>query len=181
MKKLGLLLLVIGTVVGSLGGAKLPSASWPISAAGLAILVAAVIALRWRGSTPGEAARIESDGDVASLLARLPERIAELSAKAPKLELSALTLELDAIEAELLAPIAERSSALLPVLGASRFADVFAAFAGTERSLARAWSAAADGHRPEAESSIQRALERSRASAAAIEPTMAPTSGHRDS
>jgi hypothetical protein len=168
MKQLGYVLLVVGTIVGSLGGAKLPSASVPITAVGLAILVAALILLRWRRAGAKAADAAGDDRDAKSLLTRLPDQIERIARRAPELELPALIRELDAIEAELLGPIADRAAKLLPELGAARFAEVFAAFAAVERSVARAWSAAADGHRPEAERSLARALDRSRVSAEAI-------------
>jgi hypothetical protein len=168
VKRLGFVLLVLGTIVASLGGAKLPTASTPITAVGLAILLASLVALRWRrgGGTAAESA--SEHGAVQAMLTALPDRIEQLERTAAQLELPALMRELDVIEAEVLAPIAERAAKLLPELGAARFADVFSPFAASERALARAWSAAADGHRPEAEASIARALDSSRASAAAI-------------
>ena len=167
MKTAGMILLVVGTIVASLGGAKLPSASIPITAAGLGLLVAALVLLRWRpkGADNGPGT---SGSAVLELLTRLPDRLDALASEASSLSLSDLTQRLDAIDAELVAPIADGSGELLAPLGAARFAEIFGPFASAERALARSWSAAADGHESEALASLENAKTRAHAARAAL-------------
>lgn len=168
IRKIGMVLLVAGTVVASLGGAKLPTASVPVSAAGLGLLLAALVCLRWKRPAERSGGAESPQGAVLARLSELPARVAHLHAEARELALPGILERLDALDAELVGPIADGSSSLLSELGATRFADVFGAFAGAERALARAWSAAADGHRPETEAALGRALERARDAARAL-------------
>jgi hypothetical protein len=149
-------LLVLGTVTASLGGARLPQADWRIAGAGLAALAAGAALLRRSGRGGAEAtgsagAPGDSAADVAlRALRALPARLDALEAEAPSLELPELIRRLSALAAELGDPIAEGSPGLLRRLGTERFAEVLGTYASGERALARAWSAAADQHRPEA-------------------------------
>jgi hypothetical protein len=160
------LLIVLGTIVGTLGGAHLPRANWLIVGVGLALLVAGALLMRHR-SGAATLTRQKAEREVLDALARLPERVDALVAEAESLELSELRRRLDALELEAIRPIAEASVDLLPSLGAARFAAVFGAFASGERCLARAWSAAADRHRAEASSALSSGAERLREAAAA--------------
>lgn len=166
-RALSLALLVLGTIVGTLGGAHLPSASWSVVGAGLVLLAAgAVVGRRSGGARATAAAAAERDA-IAALVAA-PASVDALSADAPSLALSDLRRRIDRLDVDVLQPIAEASPLLLPVLGASLFAEVFSAFASGERQLARAWSAAADGHSEEALASVVRGAERIRAAATAM-------------
>jgi hypothetical protein len=167
MKALGYVLLALGTVIASLGGAKLPSASIWVSGAGLLLLVIGGVCLRATTRKTADGAALRAD-DPRALLRRLPERLEELVRTAPGLELDELVTRLGALGAELLLPIGDGSPALLRQLGSQRFASIFGPFAGAERALARAWTAAADGHRPEAEDALSQALGRARESVQAL-------------
>jgi hypothetical protein len=168
VKTAGHVLLVLGTIVASLGGAKLPSSSVVVSGIGLALLVAAVVCLRWRTRSTTASATLSAD-DPRTLLRLLPDRLEKLAGDAPDLEPSRLMAALDAIGAELTTPIADGSTALLAELGIARFAAIFGPFASAERAAARAWSATADGHPAEARAAIAVALERARAAVSALD------------
>lgn len=161
MRTIGIVLLVAGTIIGSLGGAKLPQADWTVAGAGFALLAVALLLLRWPAKG-GAGARERGAQDVLSLLRSMPDELDAISARAAGLELPALLEELSALDRKYLQPIADGSPALLGQLGAQRFADVFGQYASGERQLARAWSAAADQHGPEAIASLQRSAERIR-------------------
>ena len=173
MKTVGMVLLVVGTIVASLGGAKLPSASLPVAGAGLGLLVVALVLMRYKPKGAAATGPASSESAVLELVARLPERLDALSSEASELSLEELTKRLDAIDVELVAPIADGSGELLGPLGAMRFAEVFGAFASAERSLARTWSAAADGHRTEALASLENAKARALDARAAL-PSRVP-------
>jgi hypothetical protein len=160
------LLLALGTIVGTLGGAHLPKTDWRIVIAGLALLALGAGLMRRRSGA--EVSSLHRAGrEVLASVAALPDRIDVLVADAPSLDFGELRQRLDQLELEAIRPVAEASVDLLPSLGAARFAAVFGAFASAERSLARAWSAAADRHRPETLAALAHGAERAREAAAA--------------
>lgn len=143
-------LLVSGTVLGTLGGARMPGVSWPLALGGLVLLVAAGLLLRFgRGRSMDALA-----DDVSPELEQLARAVAELEAQGASLPLSQLVLQLSSLDAALVQPIGERAPRMLRRLGAERFAEVFGHYAAGERALARAWSAAADQHAPEARAAL---------------------------
>lgn len=162
MRNLGIVLLVLGTIVGSLGGAKLPTANWAVAGAGFAMLVAALVLLRWPKKGDGTKSADAPEKVVIPLLRELPKEIEAIRLEAEDLELPALLERLGKLDREFLQGISEGSPALLSSLGPQRFADVFGQYASGERLLARAWSAAADHHRPEALDALERSALRIR-------------------
>jgi hypothetical protein len=124
--------------------------------------------LRWRTRTDASATAVLAADDPRTLLRQLPARLEDLDRRAAELELGELIAELDGLEVELLAPIADGSPPLLAALGTPRFAAIFGPFASAERAVARAWSAAADGHRTEALSALEVAVARARSAVSAL-------------
>lgn len=146
----GQALLVSGTIIGTLGGARTPGVSWTLTGVGLALLVAAGVLLRQaRGGAAATAA-----ADVGADMTALAERLRALANQAPGLKPSAMVERIAALHAELVVPIGDRVPFMLKRLGAQRFADVFGTYAGGERALSRAWSAAADEHAEEARAAL---------------------------
>lgn len=143
-------LLVLGTVLGTLGGARMPGVSWPLAGSGLVLLIAAGLLIRFGRHQDHDAL----GADVTPELQQLAERLAALEAEAPALHLSELVLRISALDGELVRPIGERAPRMLRRLGAERFAEVFGIYAAGERALARAWSAAADQHAAEAHAAL---------------------------
>ena len=170
MKALGLSLLVLGTIVGTLGGAHLPEADWTIAGVGLALLVLGVLLVKLgarRAEGSSGAGTAKDDPLVALRSANV--RLGELAASAGDMELSELLEQLTKLEGELLEPIAEGSPRLLAKLGPVRFAEIFGAYASAERFVARAWSAAADRERAEAQASLEPAARRAREAVGALD------------
>lgn len=161
--RLGYLLLIAGTVVASLGGAKLPEADKTLSVIGLLLLLASVVVMRMaRGSTTVEASQIEAvpGVDLHRLLQGLRPRLLHLQGQAPMLSLAHYLGELEELERAFLRPLSDGFPSLLPSMGAERFAQVAGAYASCERYLSRSWSAAADHHRPEAMASLELGIQR---------------------
>lgn len=162
MQRLGVLLLVAGTVVASLGGARLPEANWWVAGAGLAMLAMAVVTLR-RSPVGGDGAGLVVRAAViAERMTELVPRLDALVEEMSGLPLATITERLSELEAEFVRPLSDVMPTLMAELGAVRFAEVAGMFAGGERMLARAWSAAADKHRPEAEASLREGASRLR-------------------
>lgn len=163
--RLGYLLLVAGTIIASLGGAKLPEVDRVLSGIGIAMLVVAAVAIRRAMGANGAAALSGSAVPAAAipeLMRKLIPELEALAAEAKDLPLVTITRRIDQLEPKYLRPLADGSPGLMGVLGPERFAEVAGAYASGERFLARAWSAAADKHRPEALLSLERAIERMR-------------------
>lgn len=155
MSYAGKLLLFFGTVVGALGGAHLPQANWTVAGVGLVILALGAVLTRVgqlrRLGTGGQG---ESLQGIQSALETLPGTVEALAMEAKNLSLEELVERLTELEALHLRPISDAAPRLLGTLGGSAFAEIFGPYASGERYLARAWSAAADGHRAEATASL---------------------------
>jgi uncharacterized protein YjeT (DUF2065 family) len=167
LRNIGWALLVIGTIVGSLGGARLPTANWPVALLGIAVVAAGAVVLfavrRRTGSANG--ARPE----VLAAMRALPDRLDALARDAPVLPLAAIAARIGELDRTHFRPIADGAPGLLPALGVTRYADVFGTYASGERSVARAWSAAADHHRPETLAALEAGVARIREAVARLD------------
>lgn len=178
MKTSGTILLVAGTVVATFGGARLPQADAVWSGLGLALLAAGgalhVLHRRMRATSVSRGA---GGVPVFDLIRALPEQLQALLDDAGRLTLAEIAECLGGLQRSHFGPIAEASPTLMGAMGAERFAAVFGAYAGGERLIARAWSAAVDHHRPETLASLREGLARLHRAAAAIAGDDRPTAG----
>lgn len=96
------------------------------------------------------------------LLQRAAEKTAALSAAIPSAHdrCAAVLNGVSAIQREDLDPFVEGRLRIAGERGLSAYASIMDAFAGAERSYNRAWSAAADGHEPEAVACVDEAAAR---------------------
>ncbi len=176
LQTLATILLIAGTVVGTFGGGKLPQADVLITGLGLLMLVAGGVLLsvdRRRknraqdaGVAPGGAG---SRADVLALIRELPAKLQPIADEADDLTLDELASRIGALDADYFQPIADGAPLLLGPMGTARFASVFGVYAGGERLVSRAWSAAVDSHRPEAVASLREGVKRIREAAEAID------------
>ena len=157
------LLMVIGTVVGILGGAfprdrelvaGFPG-GWPLVLVGLVALFAA-FGLRLR-RRPMTAAARGSAAAAGGAIGRVVPEIESLLSEATRIPIGALAKKLDALIERNLFPVYEAQEALVAAQGFARYAAHTGPWAAGERMLYRAWSAATDGHRPEAIASMEEA------------------------
>lgn len=164
--KASLVALVVGTIVASLGGARLPQADTTVSAIGIALLVAGIIGIRLVArARAAEASTATAGGardadDPLSLLRAIPAHLEPLIEHAPTRPLPELVREIASVVDRHFVPLSEAAPSMLGRLGAARFATIFGSYASAERAIARAWSAASDGHRTEAVESLGRAQDR---------------------
>jgi len=153
-------LLIAGTVLGSLGGARVPRADWTLALTGMALLVVGALLLRRRPAMGTKAAGT-ADGpgapasSVTDRIRELHGHVQGLAREAAGLALPDLRDRLGNLDRDYLRPLGDEAPALLASLGPARFAATFGSYAGAERALHRAWSAATDGHRPEAMTSLE--------------------------
>jgi len=162
MKRLGFLLFCLGIVGAILCAAKMPAEGQEWSDMlvyfGAAIALGIVGLVLWRRGVSQEAqAAAKATGDSANpvtLLSGLPEPLAALSGDIEQLDASQLTERVDDLLNRFVLPFAEVRQTLIDRMGMEKGADVLVTVAFGERMLNRVWSAAADGHLPEARASF---------------------------
>ncbi len=165
------LLLIAGTILATLGGAKLPTAQWGLSGTGLGVLTVGVILWRFattRAATAVTDAGPQSPGKRAILdaLDRAEAELANLQETRSELTLPTVVDRLTELEASPLATLNEQLPGYMAGAAADHYASVLGAEASAQRHVHRAWSAAADGHAQETWASIETAraeLSRTRA------------------
>lgn len=167
-------LLSIGTILATLGGARLPDVHWLLVGIGAAVLVAGGILHRIASRRP-EASHGKSGIALAEALRGLSDDLEDLLRASDSLSLSDLVARLSELETGAMAQLAEAIPEQLQALGGARFAEIFGEYAAGERLIHRAWSAAADGHRPEALRSLAEGVARIQASLERMGEAPAPS------
>ncbi len=165
------LLLIAGTILATLGGAKLPTAQWYLAGAGLGVLALGVVL--WHFATARAATAVTDAGPktpakraILDALDRAEAELANLHEKRSELTLPTVVDRLTELEASPLTTLNEELPAYMAGAAADHYASVLAAEASAQRHVHRAWSAAADGHAQETWASIETAyadLSRTRA------------------
>ncbi|MCI0586048.1 MAG: hypothetical protein L0323_04305 [Planctomycetes bacterium] len=157
-------LMLLGTVIGILGGAYprdremiagIPGGT-PLVAGGVALLVVA-LALRLQHRPVSEAAR-GSAAAAGEAIGRVAPDVEALLPEARQLPIADLARRLDGLIEKNLFPVYAAQQALVASQGFAGYAAHTGPWAAGERMLYRAWSAATDGHRPEAVASMEEAV-----------------------
>lgn len=157
----------VGMGLAMAGGAPWPQPNWGRFAAGMVVLLVGIVLGRMaskgspeaEGHGHGEGAP-RAPGSVASARAALPPMVEELAKLAEGVEsmpLGELALRVEALQKDGTETVAAAQEALTRAFGFPAYASVMAPLATAERWLYRAWSAASDGHRPEARASLEQA------------------------
>ena len=137
--------------------------TWPVFAGGF--LVALVGVSMWWGDVLADRrnARASHDSEAedspTSLLARMFPELERLDGELDSLGTGALTARIDELLEHFVHPLAESRQKLIDQFGMSVGAEILVTIAFGERMLNRVWSAAADGHLPEAQSSFRDAAD----------------------
>jgi len=178
MKNVAIILLIVGTVVGTVGGAHLPEANWLIAGSGIALLLAGVLVYRLaerqriaraRAVAPGEKERLSPVDRALVCIRELPGLLDPIVEEMHELPLEVICERVGELEDTHFEIVGEAAEALFDRLGGATFAQVFGLYSGGERLVRRAWSAAADHHRPECMESLAEGAERIREAVAALE------------
>lgn len=157
-KSIASVLLVAGTIFATLGGARMPAVDRVWVGVGLAVLLAGAVLLRVADRSGSDSVEAGASRDGATQALRtLPAHVAALESVAATDPLGELATKLGALQTDHFDPLSRRAPELARSMGGDHFARVFGPYACAERALARAWSAAADGHRPEVIASLRRA------------------------
>jgi hypothetical protein len=162
------ILLVLGCIAGVIAGAaplEVKAFGYPTMALLAAVSAALLLCGTWmrfagdRERAAGESTSV--GGSIAAAgeaMLALPAEVRALRSHAAALEPSALAAEIDQLIAKRIYPVLEAQSALVAAQGFARYASHTSPWAAGERMLYRAWSAATDGHLPEALASLDEAL-----------------------
>jgi hypothetical protein len=159
-------ILYAGMAVTMYGGAQWPRPSWPAVAAGVLVALGGIAARRRAGAPALEVEPLDASssrrppraGTLRDALADLVHGMENLSMESQHMEFSAIK---DRVEELLwLGPerVGASQEAIAAKVGFAAYAEVMAPLAASERWMNRAWSAAADGHRPECVASLTEAL-----------------------
>jgi hypothetical protein len=157
--------MVIGCVLGVIGGAapfteSLAGAplNWVLAGVGATLLIGAVAAR----TVESRAVARDSDGagrgapeSAGEAIARTVPDLKTVLARANALPIAELAKEIDEVIVRCVYPVHEAQAQLVAAQGFARYAEHTGPWAAGERMLYRAWSAATDGHRPEALASLE--------------------------
>ena len=166
MERLGFFVFSLGLIVAITAGAKAPEATggwpdtWPFFVA--AALVCAAGLVIWRKGVSASAAADESGGeeqDPVTLIANLQAPMDQLGEEVDGLDAEAITERVDTLLSDYVLPFAMVRQKVVDKMGMEKGAEVLVVIAYGERILNRVWTAAADGHLPEARACYPEAAE----------------------
>jgi len=165
-EQLSFVLYAIGIVLAIVGAAKLPDPdqrwpdTWPMFGGG--VVVAGVGLALWRASIKAEARQGQLGGrsvdELLALLVQARDMAQLIHADFHSLDSPAIRSRIDELLDTTLLPFVEDRHVLVETYGMKLGADIILRASSAERNFNRVWSAAADNHLPEAETSLHTAL-----------------------
>jgi hypothetical protein len=166
---LGIILFVVGIILAISAAAKMPAedATYPttLPVFFMGIVLGVVGNLIWhKNERKIVMAQLEhhkndtENNPVALLKATLP-KVEELQTKAQGLEGMAICEAVDEVLDKYVHPFTEKRKTFMDILGQSKGAEILLIVAYGERMLNRVWSAASDGHKPEAMNVLQESID----------------------
>jgi hypothetical protein len=164
MKAFACSLFGVGLLVAISGGAKMPDAGlrWPstlpISIAGAIAAIAGVVLWHRQQRASAAAPAGHADTDPFALLAALLPKLQALGARAAALPAGELCGAVDTLLEGYVLPFTEARQRVTARLGMRAGAELLVTAAYGERMLNRVWSAASDGHLPEALACLSEAI-----------------------
>lgn len=160
MKKLGLLMIAVGFLVGALVAVRdKDSVRWNYYIGALAVGVAGVAVVR-----TGHRRRSKSEGKLAAdvdsvgvALTGIVENLNRLNDRKESIDTYDVRHKIDELFLEDLAKFVDARESIAHAYGLSVYGDVMSCFAAGERYLNRVWSASADGYVDEVNAYLQKA------------------------
>lgn len=157
----GIALFVLGIGATIIGGAKAPleGQTWPdtlpLFLGGTLLTIIGLVL--WRKSDAAlkaaESAGGPKDKDPVALLQALQTPLEALRGELESLDTTQITVRVDALLDEFILPMGEGRQRFIDRYGMDKGAEILVTLAYGERMINRVWSAAADGHLPEASAS----------------------------
>ena len=141
------------------GETKMFPSTFPIFCVSIAAAIAGVAAWRMDATGKHEAAAKAKGDDPISLLSKLHHELAQIQKQVTELSTPELIRRIDSVIDNLIFPFNQVRNSILTRYGMGYGAEILVTFAGAERSLNRAWSAASDDHREEAVSAFASAAQ----------------------
>jgi hypothetical protein len=166
MKHIGFGLFSLGTIVAVTAGAKAPAkiGEWPDTLPVFIVgaLVCIVGLVLWHRGTTAETKRAITEGeqkDPVALIDALQAPLNALGEEVGELDADRIMNRVDALLNGFVLPFAEVRRQVIDRFGMEQGAEILVVMAYGERILNRTWTAAADGHLPEARSCYAEAAE----------------------
>ena len=161
----------LGMAISMVGGATWPRPTWLVVVGGVLVACVGVAMKRAAGAAPPDEGGV-GDGSKAPRTGTLEDALEQMAAGAEELAAQGEGLDFEAIkkrveELNWLGPerIGAAQESIAATQGFAVYAEVMAPLATAERWLYRAWSASADGHRPEVVRSLKTAAPYAREAA----------------
>jgi len=153
---------VLGVMVAISAAAKVPDkgTSWPdtlpLFAGGIAVSLAGLVAWRvlLRGRRGGAGGDSQSVGQIFTQIQDARREARAIDEDWDRLDGDSVRKRLDCILLEFTTPVVENRDQLIRRYGMRQGAELILQLSLGERNLNRVWSAAADGHLPEAHASL---------------------------
>ena len=162
MKKLGILMITIGFLVGSLATVlDKESVRWGYFVCALAIGIVGVVTVhsaRRRARSDDEMVATNMQA-VETALAGIVQNITRLNNQKQSINAYDVRHRIDELFLEDLAAFVEARQSIAHVYGLTAYGDIMSCFAAGERYLNRVWSASADGYVDEVNTYIDKAEE----------------------
>lgn len=155
----------VGMGISMAAGATWPRPSWGGWGVGLAVIAVGVVLRRKAGApslhevhAPGEAGDDDAPrGSLEQSIAWFAKGVGELAKSAPEQPFEAIKQRAERLVRGGPERVGNAQEALAAKIGFATYAEIMAPLASAERWVNRAWSAAADEHRPECVSSLEQA------------------------
>lgn len=157
---LGIIVAIAGATKLPVDGSKWPD-TWPVFVVGAILSVVGITLWRIAEAKLNAEVGKGDDGrsDPLKLLQDALPAAQSIEAELDNLTNEALCERVDQVLVTFILPAAEARQDVVKKLGMERGAEILVNAAYAERMLNRVWSAAADGHKPEASSSLLEAVE----------------------
>lgn len=161
---IGKLLFAAGIVVSVISGAKAPpeGATWPdtLPLFAFGVLLTIIGLVLWRQEEKKDVISEESTTDSAlSRLETLTETLKSQSPDWKDLDCPTLNETITVFQEKYVRPFVETRQQIIDQFGMQKGSEIMIACSYGERMLNRVWSATADNHLPEAQSSLKEAVQ----------------------
>jgi hypothetical protein len=163
LREIANIVMYAGMALSMIGGARWPGPSWGVVAAGLALIGVGIGIRRAAGApsldehAPDAAGKPARTGTLTDALTLVQQGVDELAAAAATMPLDDVKKRVEELNWLGVERLGAAQEVIIARVGFATYAEVMAPLATAERWLHRAWSAAADGHRPECLASLQTA------------------------